>query len=194
MYLLVLALCCCAACESVEREEEETVMTETTAEDLDATAQVEHGKYLISIMGCNDCHTPKKMTEQGPVPDMALFLSGHPKDSELPEIDPTQIEPGKWLLFNSGLTAAVGPWGISYAANLTPHQTGLGSWTYDHFAKALREGKHKGLDGGRMILPPMPWQEFRNMKEADLQAIFAYLQSIEPIDNLVPEPVPPTDI
>ena len=43
-------------------------------------SQVEHGKYLVSSMGCNDCHSPKVMTPQGPVPDSTRLLSGHPAD------------------------------------------------------------------------------------------------------------------
>jgi hypothetical protein len=94
-------------------------------------------------------------------------------------------------LLNNDLTAAVGPWGVSFSANLTPHQSGIGNWTFDQFKKAMTEGKYKGVENTRMLLPPMPWQSYAHMKEEDLEAIFAYLQSITPIENLVPNHIPP---
>ncbi len=157
-------------------------------------SSIERGSYLVGIMGCNDCHTPKKMTDHGPEPDLAKMLMGFPSDEELPEIDPTEVTPGKWALFNGDLTAAVGPWGITYAANLTPHESGLGAWSYEQFKNAMTKGMHKGLEGGRMILPPMPWQNYVNMKEEDLRAVFEFLQSIPPIENVVPAPVPPGEL
>jgi hypothetical protein len=57
--------------------------------------------------------------------------------------------------------------------------------------KALTEGKSKGLDGGRMLLPPMPWVNYINMADADMRAIFAYLKSIPAVKNAVPNPIPP---
>lgn len=55
----------------------------------------------------------------------------------------------------------------------------------------MKEGKSKGLDSGRMLLPPMPWVGYASLTDEELEAIFNYLQSIEPIDNLVPTPLPP---
>jgi mono/diheme cytochrome c family protein len=156
-------------------------------------SMVEHGAYLVEIAGCNDCHTPKKFTPQGPVPDKSLLLSGHPHDAILPELDPTKIGPGNWVRMNDHLTAFVGPWGLSYAANLTPdEQTGIGMWTEENFIQALRTGKHMGI--GRPILPPMPWFNLVSAKEEDLKAIFAYLRSIEPVKNLVPSPATLQDL
>jgi mono/diheme cytochrome c family protein len=45
----------------------------------DKDAQIARGKYLVGITGCSDCHTPLKMTDAGPVPDMSRWLSGHPE-------------------------------------------------------------------------------------------------------------------
>jgi hypothetical protein len=88
------------------------------------------------------------------------------------------------------LTAWSGPWGVSCAANLTPDRnTGLGIWTEDMFLKAIRTGRHMGVS--RQILPPMPWEAFRTMTDDDLRAIFAYLQTLTPIRNHVPDPVAP---
>ena len=150
---------------------------------------VKRGQYLVTIMGCNDCHSPKIMGAHGPEPDPGLLLSGHPSGMPLAPIDPKATE--GWVLFNMNATAVVGPWGISYAANLTSDETGIGSWSEKQFFKAIREGKYKGLDGNRMILPPMPWPMYAQASDADLKAIFAYLKSTKPVKNIVPAPVPP---
>ena len=86
------------------------------------------------------------------------------------------------------MTAAAGPWGISFAANLTPDETGIGSWTFEQFKTAMTQGKYKGMENGRPLLPPMPWFNFTEMKDEDLRAIFAYLKSIKPVKNVVPPP------
>jgi hypothetical protein len=88
------------------------------------------------------------------------------------------------------MTAWAGPWGISYAANLTPDlNTGMGIWTEEMFIQAMRTGKHMGVS--RDILPPMPWQNLATLEEDDLKAMFAYLRSIPAVVNHVPDPVPP---
>lgn len=162
--------------------------------DVSEADLLQRGEYLLNFMGCDDCHSPKTMTAQGPVPDMTRRLSGHPADLALPEIDPAQVAPGQWILFNGDLTASVGPWGISYAANLTPHETGIANWTFENFQTAITQGKHKGLENGRPLLPPMPWPAYRNMSEEDMRALFAALKNLPPVDNVVPAPVPPNEI
>ena len=93
---------------------------------------------------------------------------------------------------NPMLTAWAGPWGVSFAANLTPDkETGIAEWSEEHFIQALRTGKHQGQPNGRDILPPMPWQFFKSMTDEDLKAIFAYLRSLPPVKNQVPLPVLP---
>jgi hypothetical protein len=99
-----------------------------------------------------------------------------------------------WVLFNQEQTSAVGPWGVSFAANITSAETGIGNWTKEQFFRAIRKGKYKGLEGSRPLLPPMPWQVYRNMTDTDLNAIFAYLQTTKPIENIVPAPIAPIDI
>jgi mono/diheme cytochrome c family protein len=150
---------------------------------------VERGAYLVSIGSCNDCHTPWKLTEQGPAPDFSRLLSGHPQGMTLPP--PPAMPPGPWGFVGAlSMTAWAGPWGVSYTANLTPDEaTGIGAWSEDNFIKAMRTGKHLG--GGRPILPPMPWEWVGKMSDEDLKAVFAYLKSIKPIKNQVPEPLPP---
>jgi mono/diheme cytochrome c family protein len=149
--------------------------------------RVARGKYLVTYGDCSACHTPLKMTDQGPVPDMDRYLSGHPQEVKLPE---PGLKPGPWFAATAGMTAWAGPWGISYAANLTPDQeTGMGIWTEEMFVNAMRSGKHMG--SGRQILPPMPWQSIAQLTDEDLKAVYAYLQSIRAIRNQVPTPVGP---
>lgn len=152
-----------------------------------ADARIKRGEYLVRFGGCNDCHTPLKFGPNGPEPDMSRMLSGHPADTKLP---PPDMKPGPWFAATAGMTAWTGPWGISYAANLTPDvNTGMGIWTEEMFYKAMRTGKHMGA--GREILPPMPWQSLNALTDDDLQAVYVYLRSIPAIKNRVPEPLPP---
>jgi mono/diheme cytochrome c family protein len=154
---------------------------------------IARGKYLTTIGGCNDCHTPKVFSQAGMEFDTTKLFSGYTAGEMLPVIDTTMVTPGKWYLANSHLTGWVGPWGVSYAANLTPHEaTGLGNWTDEIFIKALRTGKHMGI--GRPIMPPMPWQTIGQLTDEDLKSILAYLKSIPAINNKVPDPVPPNMI
>lgn len=153
-----------------------------------AANPVARGQYLVSIMSCNDCHTPFKMGAKGPEPDMARMLSGAPESSKLP---PPPAPAGPWIWSGTGdNTAFAGPWGVTYSANLTPDKnTGLGVWTEDMFVKAMKTGKHMGTS--REIQPPMPWPWIGKATEEDLKAIFAYLKSIPPITNHVPDWTPP---
>jgi mono/diheme cytochrome c family protein len=86
------------------------------------------------------------------------------------------------------MTGWIGAWGVTYAANLTPDKTtGIGNWTADQFIKAMRTGKHRGF--GRPIMPPMPWFAMAQLQDDELEAIFAYLMSLPPIPNRVPDAV-----
>jgi hypothetical protein len=170
-------------CNQPEAKDNDNVNA-ANAEPISSDSLVKRGAYLVSIMGCNDCHTPKKMGPQGPEFDTDRLLSGHPADMPVAKYDTMTAR--NWILFNQILTNYVGPWGISYSANLTPDSTGIGNWTEQQFFKAIREGKYKGLDNTRPLLPPMPWQEYRNATDEDLRAVFAYLKSNKPIRNIVP--------
>lgn len=151
---------------------------------------VKRGNYIVSASGCDDCHTPKKMGPHGPEFDMDRRLSGHPADSQIPKVDSNVLKSG-WLLFSMDLTAYVGPWGTSYSANLTSDPTGTGNWTEEQFMTAIRKGKYKGMEEGRSLLPPMPWDVIRNLNDMDLKAIFAFLKTTKPISNVVPGARPP---
>lgn len=150
-------------------------------------SQVEWGSHIVTISGCHDCHTPKKMGPNGPELDSSLLLSGHPSKIPPPDVNRGEIE-SKGLMVTNTLTAWTGPWGISYAANLTPDPIGIGGWDESNFITAIRDGKFKGVKSARSLLPPMPWQMFRNMTDGELKAIFAYLKSTKPIKNIVPNP------
>jgi len=159
------------------------------AEPASATDKVARGKYLVTIAGCNDCHTPLKMGPNGPEPDMSRMLSGHPESLKMPPAP--KLPEGPWLMTAAATnTAWAGPWGVSFTANLTPDkETGLGQWTLRNFKDTIRSGRHHGR--GRLILPPMPIPMYKHMMDEDLEAVFSYLQSIPALSNRVPEPLPP---
>ncbi|MCL4800273.1 MAG: c-type cytochrome [Burkholderiales bacterium] len=151
--------------------------------------RIARGKYLVTVAGCNDCHTPWKMGPNGPEPDMSRMLSGHPEQLDMPPAP--KLSQGPWLVtVGATNTAWSGPWGVSFTANLTPDgETGLGKWTVRTFKDTIRTGRRMGR--GRAILPPMPIPMYKNFTDADLEAIFAYLQSIPAVKNRVPEPLAP---
>lgn len=156
-----------------------------------AQSPVDRGRYLVTMGGCHDCHTPKVFGPAGPEPDMTRQLSGQPANDKVPPVPAGILGPDGWgAMGNNNFTAWAGPWGISFSRNLTPDvATGLGSWTEDMFIKTIRDGKHQGE--GRPLLPPMPWQMYRQATDDDLKAIYAFLKSIPAINNPVPEPIPP---
>lgn len=157
---------------------------------LDDDALVAQGQYLVAIAGCDDCHSPKVYTERGPVPDASRRLSGHPAGSVLPNVPANAIGPDAWgAISTNDLTAWAGPWGTTFATNLTPHPDGLGLWTEQQFVNTLQTGLHLGV--GRAVLPPMPWPAYSHMTDDDLRAVFAFLKTLPPVANLVPQPIPP---
>jgi hypothetical protein len=126
------------------------------------------------------------MTPEGPVPDETRVLSGHPEGGPLP---PPPKPEGPWIASATGdLTAWSGPWGLTYAINLTPDEsTGLGIWTEEMFVKAIKTGKHMGT--ARPILPPMPVAAYMSLTEEDVKAVYAFLRTLPKIKNRVPEAV-----
>jgi mono/diheme cytochrome c family protein len=122
---------------------------------------VKYGEYLAGpVAHCVECHTP-------------FLPDGRPDTSRL----------------GAGGFAFPGPYGVSYAANLTPDpETGLGAWKDGEIIASLY-GVRRG--GGR-VLPPMPTQHYaQGIVEGDLRAILAYLRSLPPVRNKVPAPEPP---
>jgi hypothetical protein len=154
---------------------------------------IKKGAYLVTILGCNDCHSPKRMSAHGPELIPEMMLSGYQSTNQLPPM-PTDALKNGWSLFYPDLTAAVGPWGVSFAGNLTPDETGIGSWSLEQFKIAITKGKMKGLEDGRPLLPPMPWQNYAYMMDEDVAAIYAYLRSVPPVKNVVPANIPPSPV
>ena len=127
-------------------------------------AAVARGKYLVTITGCNDCHTPGYFFGK---PDMARFLGGSEVGFEMPGL------------------------GVFYGPNLTPDKaTGLGNWTDAQIVAAIQEGKRPD---GRTLAPSMPWHAFAALTKPDVNAIVAFLRSLPPVVNKVPGPFGPTD-
>jgi cytochrome c553 len=154
---------------------------------------IERGQYLVAIMACNDCHSPKKFGPNGPEFDSTRLLSGHPSDLPLAKIEKAMLK--DWAMFNSNMTAIAGPWGVSFTGNLTSDETGIGNWTEAQFKNAIKGGWYKGIEGGRRLLPPMPWPLYAQaLKDEDVSAIYAYLKTTKPIHNVVPAPIPPNEI
>ena len=131
--------------------------------DSEAKANpVRRGQYLVETMMCTLCHTP--IDENRRAIDGA-YLAG-------------------------GLRMTVPPFGTFTAYNLTSDkETGLGNWTDDQVRQALTKGIRP--DGSRMLPFPMDWAAFALMPADDIDAIIAYLRTLPPVRNKIPEPDTP---
>ncbi|MEL6871063.1 MAG: c-type cytochrome [Pseudomonadota bacterium] len=128
---------------------------------------VEHGAYLVELLGCGTCHTDGALVGE---PNYARRLAGsrvgvaytNPLDDVWP--------------------------GVVFAPNLTSDATtGLGNWSREEIAEAIRHGRDRT---GRQQIPVMPWRSYANLSHNDMQAITAYLKVLPPVHHQVPEPVP----
>jgi mono/diheme cytochrome c family protein len=129
-----------------------------------ADAQIARGKYLVTLGGCSDCHTPGSFLGK---PDMKQFLGGSDVGFAIPNL------------------------GVFVGRNLTPDkETGLGSWTRAQIVTAITTGKRPD---GRELAPIMPWMGFAKLTKADANAIAAYLQSLPPVKHAVPGPFGPSE-
>ncbi|MDJ0812348.1 MAG: cytochrome c [Woeseiaceae bacterium] len=130
--------------------------------------QVKRGEYLVELLGCGSCHT-----------DGAL--------EGVPNFDRALAGSSIGIAFSNPMGDRRP--GIVFPPNLTPDQeTGLGSWSDQQIADALRLGA--GRHTGRRIVI-MPWQGYNKMTDDDVAAIVAYLRSIKPVRHTVPEEVLP---
>ena len=137
--------------------------------------RVTRGKWLVEVLGCSDCHTPK--LPQGRLDPDYLF-AGHKANDPYPEWRDSLFTRGYGMLVSTSGTAFAGPWGVTFARNLTPDRlTGIGGWDEDAFINVLREGTLK---------PPMPATAYGKLSDEDLKSIFAYLMTLKPVNNLVP--------
>jgi len=125
-------------------------------------AQVARGKYLVTVSGCNDCHTPGHFFGKL---DTKRELAGSDVGFELPD------------------------GGVIVGPNLTPDkETGLGNWTSQQIAAAIRSGVRPD---GRVLAPVMPWPALSQLTQADTDAIVAYLRQLPAVKNKVPGPLKP---
>jgi mono/diheme cytochrome c family protein len=132
----------------------------SAAADARAESPIEHGKYLVGIMDCTGCHTTGALAGQ---PDATHFLAGSDVGFQIPGL------------------------GIFYPPNLTSdRKTGLGEWSEQDIATALRTGVRPD---GRELAPAMPWRSYAKLRDADLQAVAAYLKSLPPVDHKTPGPI-----
>jgi mono/diheme cytochrome c family protein len=119
-------------------------------------AQIARGRYLVTIAGCSDCHTPGALLG---APDMKRYLGG------------------------SDVGFAIPGAGVFVAENLTPDKdTGLGKWTEAQIIAAIRTGK---TPEGRDLSPVMPYAAFSHLSAPDAEAIAAFLKSLPPVSNRV---------
>lgn len=179
-----------AALIFVQCSDEKTASTNdvepTVAQFGGFDSQVKWGERLVFVGGCHDCHTPKKMGEHGPENDMSLMLSGHP--AQMPGTDFDAKEAAKkGLILTQTFTSWTGPWGVTYAPNLTSDSTGIGGWKEEQFIKCLKEKKWMGLDNTRPLMPPMSMMPATEMSEDELKAIFAYLKTTPAVKNIAPQ-------
>lgn len=122
---------------------------------------VARGKYLVTIGGCSDCHTPGTFLGK---PDMSRYLGGSDVGFALPQ-------------------------GVFVGRNLTPDKaTGLGTWTRRQIVTALTTGVRPD---GRVLAPIMPWRAFSHLTPRDALAIATYLKSLPPVVHKVAGPFGP---
>ena len=139
-------------------------------------------------MLCDDCHSPKRIIPNGPEIIPELRLSGARQNTKLPPLDAKEITKG-WTLFNEDFTSIAGPMGSLFCRKPHQRRNRDRNWTEEQFKKAITQGKYKGLDNGRTLLPLMPWPQFSILKDADIKAINTFLQSTKPVRNVVPAPI-----
>jgi mono/diheme cytochrome c family protein len=105
------------------------------ASAAETPSQVARGKYLVTLGGCTDCHTPGYFMGK---PDENRFLAGSEVGFEIPGL------------------------GVFHGRNLTPDkETGLGNWSADDIVTAIRTGTRPD---GRQLAEIMPWRNFANLK------------------------------
>jgi mono/diheme cytochrome c family protein len=127
-------------------------------------AQIDRGKYLVTLSGCSDCHTPGGMLGAS---DTKRMLGG------------------------SDVGFGIQGVGVFVGGNLTPDKdTGLGGWSDAQIIAAITTGKRPD---GAMLSGVMPFEALSHLAPTDAQAIVAYLRSLPPVNNKVPGPFGPND-
>lgn len=124
-----------------------------------AAGDVERGAYLATIMDCQGCHSGR--TPEGAL-DLAQHLTGGTIGFELPGL------------------------GIFWPPNLTPSPEGLGMWSDEEIAVAIRNGARPD---GRQLAPIMPWESYAKLTDEDMADLVAYLRALKPSANRMPSPL-----
>ena len=127
-------------------------------------AQIARGEYLVTISGCNDCHTPGYFFGN---PDTSKFLGGSDVGFEVP---------GAGVFARPQHNAGQG----DRHRQLDPEQ----------IVTAIQAGQRPD---GRILAPIMPWHAFAHLTADDAMAIAAFLQSLKPVNNRVPGPFKPRE-
>jgi len=144
---------------------------------------LQHGKYIATIAGCTDCHTPLKAEYQDPSKytlEQLQVISFNAAAA----LDETK-------LLSGGRPFDLGPAGVLFTRNLTPDQeTGLGAWTDEQVKLAVKTGVNHD---GKILFPVMPYHVYNGMADADMDAVVAYLRSVNAVSNKVPESTIPTE-
>lgn len=140
---------------------------------------------------------------RGLAPIGGLALLAFPLDALAQGGSFSQIERGRYLATasdcvgchtdfeNDGEPYAGGrelgtPFGVIYSPNITfDDETGLGLWTRDDFYRALHEGISRE---GHNLYPAFPYPYFTLMPREDVDAVYDYLRSLEPVRSETPEP------
>ncbi len=170
------------ACNNQATEKKESA----SSPKLSNEELVKKGEHLVAVLDCEICHSPKKMGPNGPELIPEQRFGGHQNGTQLPPTDEKILKSG-WVLFAPDFTSYIGPWGQTFARNISSDSTGIGMWKLEQFKKVLREGKFMGLDNTRPIMPPMPWDAYRHLDDDDIEAVFAFLKSTKPVNNRVPD-------
>jgi mono/diheme cytochrome c family protein len=138
---------------------------------------IAQGKYIATISGCTSCHTPLKAEYQNPQ-TLTLEQIQTLAFNETQATDQTRLMAG-------GRAFDLGPAGMVFTRNITPDaETGLGTWTDDQIKVAIKTG----IDNeGKLLFPVMPYHVYNGMADTDLEAVVAYLHSVDAVNNEVPE-------
>jgi hypothetical protein len=105
-FLAAITIIMSSCQQSKSPQQNESIKAELKPESGGYISQEKWGEHLVTIAGCNDCHTPKKMTPHGPDLDSALLLSGHPAQMPPPEVNRKEMEM-KGLAVTNTLTSWV---------------------------------------------------------------------------------------
>ena len=153
------------------------IATSAEASNYNQADELEHGRYIAAIAGCIDCHTPFKEEFQNPAAmtlDQLKIFSFN--------LGATQDLENKLLA--GGRPFDLGPAGILLTRNLTPDESGLGSWSDEQIRLAIKTGIN---NEGNLLFPVMPYHVYNTMADSDLDALIAYLRSIKPVNNPIPK-------